>query len=384
MLRLRHLRATARALQAPAERWEGGGQDQGAARPAAARQVRPVLRVRDGERGARSRALLLLRRVSRRRGLQAAHPVAQWRAGVLVAGIRGDDGARPVPCQPRRRDAEREQARLEQSGKRDLPGVAGGRRVLLLEGRRRLQDRRRQEDRRGHVHLPGELAGEVPRLQGPRAVRGGGELRRPLRPAGRHRRHADEPPPPRPADAHQPPRHLPWQPVAGSVPLREGEAGVHVEPRRDLRRGVGEHPPQLQLPPRPVLLQRIGAHVRGREDGLLQPLRSGLPPVAQRNLLLQQPHEKRARSILQYTDTEVLQLIPVCQLPGYDPCSDHYVRSYLNSVEVQEALHARIRNWSACMPNLVWNDSPAFMVPTIRYLVDCGLRVWIYRYCACA
>nr|ACN33392.1 unknown [Zea mays] len=175
------------------------------------------------------------------------------------------------------------------SGKRDLPGVAGGRRVLLLEGRRRLQDRRRQEDRRGHVHLPGELAGEVPRLQGPRAVRGGGELRRPLRPAGRHRRHADEPPPPRPADAHQPPRHLPWQPVAGSVPLREGEAGVHVEPRRDLRRGVGEHPPQLQLPPRPVLLQRIGAHVRGREDGLLQPLRSGLPPVAQRNLLLQQP-----------------------------------------------------------------------------------------------
>lgn len=65
-------------------------------------------------------------------------------------------------------------------------------------------------------------------------------------------------------------------------------------------------------------------------------------------------------------------------LPGYDPCSDHYVRSYLNSVEVQEALHARIRNWSACMPNLVWNDSPAFMVPTIRYLVDCGLRVWIY------
>jgi hypothetical protein len=102
--------------------------------------------------------------------------------------------------------------------------------------------------------------------------------------------------------------YLAWQPVAGSVPLREGEAGVHVEPRRDLRRGVGEHPPQLQLPPRPVLLQRIGAHVRGREDGLLQPLRSGLPPVAQRNLLLQQPRTfvsmelQQPHSILQYTD----------------------------------------------------------------------------------
>ncbi|RLN35553.1 serine carboxypeptidase II-3-like [Panicum miliaceum] len=65
-------------------------------------------------------------------------------------------------------------------------------------------------------------------------------------------------------------------------------------------------------------------------------------------------------------------------LPGYDPCSEHYIKSYLNNLEVQKALHARIGNWSACIQNMTRIDSPAFMVPTIRYLVDIGLRVWIY------
>ncbi|KAF8781132.1 hypothetical protein HU200_001109 [Digitaria exilis] len=65
-------------------------------------------------------------------------------------------------------------------------------------------------------------------------------------------------------------------------------------------------------------------------------------------------------------------------LPGYDPCSEHYVKSYLNNLEVQKALHARIRNWKACIPNMLRIDSPTFMVPTIRYLIDIGLRVWIY------
>ncbi|CAN6210960.1 unnamed protein product [Urochloa humidicola] len=65
-------------------------------------------------------------------------------------------------------------------------------------------------------------------------------------------------------------------------------------------------------------------------------------------------------------------------LPGYDPCSEHYVQAYLNNPEVQKALHARNGTWSACIPNLTRIDSPAFMVPTIRYLVDIGLRVWIF------
>ncbi|KAK3133553.1 hypothetical protein QOZ80_6AG0537980 [Eleusine coracana subsp. coracana] len=66
-------------------------------------------------------------------------------------------------------------------------------------------------------------------------------------------------------------------------------------------------------------------------------------------------------------------------LPGYDPCIDNYVETYLNSVEVQKALHARINTeWSFCNSDLDWNDSPSHMVPIIKRLVDRGLRVWIY------
>lgn len=38
-----------------------------------------------------------------------------------------------------------------------------------------------------------------------------------------------------------------------------------------------------------------------------------------------------------------------CQLAGYDPCIDHYTETYLNNLEVQAALHARINtSWSGC------------------------------------
>ncbi|TVU09850.1 hypothetical protein EJB05_43347, partial [Eragrostis curvula] len=129
-------------------------------------------------------------------------------------------------------------------------------------------------------------------------------------------------------------------------------------------------------------------------------------------------------------------------LPGYDPCIDNHVSTYLNNQEVQKALHARINtNWSLCklaschpkerpmgswgprfkplashpilyqecsqwgvepriarshsnlsciylfvsfshgMP-LAWSHDglPVSMVPIIKSLVDRGLRVWIYRY----
>ncbi|XP_062193852.1 serine carboxypeptidase 1-like [Phragmites australis] len=66
-------------------------------------------------------------------------------------------------------------------------------------------------------------------------------------------------------------------------------------------------------------------------------------------------------------------------LPGYDPCSYYYIEPYLNNLEVQKALHARINtNWSGCNEDLAWNDAPEFMVPIIKRLVDHGLRVWIY------
>ncbi|KAL6655431.1 hypothetical protein ACP70R_006257 [Stipagrostis hirtigluma subsp. patula] len=66
-------------------------------------------------------------------------------------------------------------------------------------------------------------------------------------------------------------------------------------------------------------------------------------------------------------------------LPGYDPCSNHYIEPYLNNLKVKKALHARVsRNWSGCNLDLAWNDAPEFMVPIIKRLVHHGLRVWIY------
>uniref|UniRef100_A0A453L0B6 Uncharacterized protein n=1 Tax=Aegilops tauschii subsp. strangulata TaxID=200361 RepID=A0A453L0B6_AEGTS len=36
-------------------------------------------------------------------------------------------------------------------------------------------------------------------------------------------------------------------------------------------------------------------------------------------------------------------------MAGYDPCMEYYVEAYLNTGEVQEALHARTNtNWLAC------------------------------------
>ncbi|KAL5658507.1 hypothetical protein ACJX0J_031670, partial [Zea mays] len=63
------------------------------------------------------------------------------------------------------------------------------------------------------------------------------------------------------------------------------------------------------------------------------------------------------------------------QLP--DPCSYHYTYSYLNDPAVQVALHARPTTWSGCA-NLNWTDSPASMVPTISWLVENKLPVWIF------
>lgn len=69
-------------------------------------------------------------------------------------------------------------------------------------------------------------------------------------------------------------------------------------------------------------------------------------------------------------------------LPGYDPCIDHYIDIYLNGLEVQKALHARINtSWSGCDPNLRARydiNDPVSMVPTIRRLVKRGLSVWLY------
>ncbi|KAF7028605.1 hypothetical protein CFC21_040496 [Triticum aestivum] len=65
-------------------------------------------------------------------------------------------------------------------------------------------------------------------------------------------------------------------------------------------------------------------------------------------------------------------------LAGYDPCIGYYVDAYFNNPEVQKAMHARTNtDWSECA-NLIWTDAPISMVPTIDWLVNNGLRVWLY------
>ncbi|GER49872.1 serine carboxypeptidase-like protein [Striga asiatica] len=66
---------------------------------------------------------------------------------------------------------------------------------------------------------------------------------------------------------------------------------------------------------------------------------------------------------------------------GFDPCSDEYVEAYLNTPQVQKALHVigtgTPTQWSGCS-DLQWQDSPSTVLPLIRKLMTTGLRVWIY------
>ncbi|KAK4491372.1 hypothetical protein RD792_002111 [Penstemon davidsonii] len=73
-------------------------------------------------------------------------------------------------------------------------------------------------------------------------------------------------------------------------------------------------------------------------------------------------------------------------ISGFDPCSNDYVHQYLNTPQVQKALHANItkipRPWNACSDytseNWQWDDSPFSVLPTIRKLMASGISVWIY------
>ncbi|XP_010694765.2 serine carboxypeptidase-like 40 [Beta vulgaris subsp. vulgaris] len=69
--------------------------------------------------------------------------------------------------------------------------------------------------------------------------------------------------------------------------------------------------------------------------------------------------------------------------PDLDPCSDHYVHAYLNSPEVQKALHANVtklsHDWEPCSSIISkWSDSPSTVIPLLKELMTKGLRVWIF------
>ncbi|XP_057503101.1 serine carboxypeptidase 1-like [Actinidia eriantha] len=64
-------------------------------------------------------------------------------------------------------------------------------------------------------------------------------------------------------------------------------------------------------------------------------------------------------------------------IQAFDPCSSNYVDSYLNLPEVQKALHTINTTWSSC-GFVGWTDSPSTILPTIKQLIDSGIRLWVY------
>ncbi|KAJ1696814.1 hypothetical protein LUZ63_005326 [Rhynchospora breviuscula] len=67
----------------------------------------------------------------------------------------------------------------------------------------------------------------------------------------------------------------------------------------------------------------------------------------------------------------------------FDPCSDYYVDAYLNTPEVQEAMHANVtkleQRWSSCSEVIsAWVDSASTVLPILTDLMSKGIRVWVY------
>ncbi|GKA08530.1 serine carboxypeptidase II-3-like protein, partial [Tanacetum coccineum] len=64
----------------------------------------------------------------------------------------------------------------------------------------------------------------------------------------------------------------------------------------------------------------------------------------------------------------------------FDPCSETYIRGYLNTPAVQQSLHAKPCNWEHCNWCLLddWKDMPFTVLPVIKDLMASGIRVWIY------
>ncbi|KAI3461198.1 hypothetical protein Pfo_017861 [Paulownia fortunei] len=60
----------------------------------------------------------------------------------------------------------------------------------------------------------------------------------------------------------------------------------------------------------------------------------------------------------------------------FDPCSDAYVEHYLNTAEVQSALHVKPTTWTGCRP-YNWTDWQSNVLPTIENLMASGMRVWL-------
>ncbi|XWS63301.1 hypothetical protein CRYUN_Cryun06bG0083600 [Craigia yunnanensis] len=69
---------------------------------------------------------------------------------------------------------------------------------------------------------------------------------------------------------------------------------------------------------------------------------------------------------------------------GYDPCIANYATEYFNRPDVQQELHANVtkisRPYMLCNYEVsnAWKNSTFSLLPTIRKLINGGLRVWLY------
>ncbi|MFS7920569.1 putative carboxypeptidase D [Helianthus anomalus] len=67
-------------------------------------------------------------------------------------------------------------------------------------------------------------------------------------------------------------------------------------------------------------------------------------------------------------------------ISGFDPCTEVYIRAYLNIPAVQQALHARPVEYIACNDFIYANytDMPFTVLPVVRDLMANGISVWIF------
>ncbi|XP_058221919.1 serine carboxypeptidase-like 40 [Rhododendron vialii] len=97
-----------------------------------------------------------------------------------------------------------------------------------------------------------------------------------------------------------------------------------------------------------------------------------------------------------FDDIDVYNIYgPVCFSPNltakpikasvlnFDPCTDNYVHAYLNSPEVQKAMHANVTkisyDWEACSDVIQkWRDSPSTIIPLLQELMENEVRVWVF------
>ncbi|KAK9077275.1 hypothetical protein SSX86_005612 [Deinandra increscens subsp. villosa] len=67
-------------------------------------------------------------------------------------------------------------------------------------------------------------------------------------------------------------------------------------------------------------------------------------------------------------------------ISDFDPCTENYISTYLNTPAVQQSLHAKPVQWESCSQQigLFWTDMPFTVLPVIQDLMASGISVWIY------